>query len=437
MQTESLPATSAVVPHADLQAAQPSWRVTVGELQQLGLTPVLRQTADGLSGNGAGLCLSVRQLVASPAALATAADRLRTLLISGQRVTLSLLDAGACSSRRLERVLRQLQRASAAPCIDRRRLGLLVAANTVQLPGFLLMSKVLLGQGPRYVLLDDTVDGSSNNNDVWSALYQQGQRMPQLLPVYAGDIRSRCPLLNDERCAVVLEPAALLAPADSGCLVVHVNLCRFASSEGTLAIRRLLKTLRRGLGLADELLDKLHWTDLPQRRDALLNRRIAFVVSGIGDLVRLQQRDAGSITCLRELDQLITAMHQALWQESMRQARHRGVLPALLNKDPSRNLPQGGQRGRWQRRWQEALATTAVRHRHLLAMSPYALLPLDGAGSGAHFNLLPLLAHADICSFAAGGRPDHWSIKEFKDFHCRARAILMRRTASSFVATGV
>lgn len=436
MQTESPPAAQAAAPPPDSQVMQQSSRGLVDELLQMGLTPVLRQTADGLTGNGAGLCLSVRQLVASPATLAAAADRLRALLISGQRVTLSLLDAGACSSRRLERVLRQLQRASAAPCIDRRLLGLLVAANAVHLPGFLLMSKVLLGHGPRYVLLDDTVD-VSRSNAVWSALFQQGLRMPQLQPVYAGDIRSRCPLLNDERCSVVLDPAALFAPADSSCLVVHVNLCRFANSQGRLASRRLLQSLQQGLSLADELLDKLHWSDLPQRRDALLNRRIAFVISGIGDLVWLQQRDAGSIACLRELDQLIATIHQTLWQESMRLARNDGVLPALANKDPSRNLPQGGQRGRWQRRWQAALATTAVRHRHLLAMSPYALLPHDGARATAHFNLLPLLAHADICSFSAAGQPAHWSIKEFKDFHCRARAILMRRTASSFVATGV
>lgn len=412
------------------------WRT----LLALGFQPAIQRAGQRISATGAGFSWPVRTFTAAPEQLAPQLERVRSLLLSGVAVTLTLNDAGAGSSRRIERLLRKLRRAVVAPCIDSRLLGLAVAAEEMPLPAFLLMSKILLGQGPRYVVLEAAhLDrgGLADASPAWTALYQQRTWRWGLRPVYGGDSRTRCPLLSDEQTPALSSANAIRVPVDSAWLCLELFVCRFANRHGQVDNGKLQAALQQALDTADQLFDHLHWCDREQRRDAASNRRIGFVLQGIGDLVLLRGADPADIECLRYLDRLIAGIHECLWDRSRCLASSRGLLPALAARDPSRGVAAAEQRRNWQSRWHAALASVAVRHRNLLVMSPYSVMPQSGAGDRRDFaDLLPLLAHADACSFAPAMDFSGWSISEFKNFHCRAHAILQRRNAATFVAAG-
>jgi hypothetical protein len=431
-----------VAPARHEHAATPGELVSlVRELRSLGLEPRLAHSSHGVMSGGAALRLSARDFLASPELAAYSFTRLRRLLMQGLPVTLAINDTGndQVALRVLEHLFVRLKSVLSAPCIRARPLDLAVAAKDLPLPEYLAISRVLLGGGRRYAILDDALmrHGSTESKQradaTWSYLFLQRARV---MPVYGGGIRTRCPLLGDEATGSVLPQLALLVPPDTAWLPVDLNLCDFTDRHGLLRHDCLRATLRRGLLIADALFDKLYWPDAMQREDAYLNRRIAVNVTGIGDYVKLCRANPAGIACLRELDRLFGRMHGWLWDQSRAIARDRGLLPALARKDPSLQWSDENHRRAWQQRWQDALQTAAVRHRNLLVLSPYSVLPRSGAAAQAFADLLPLLAHADACSFAAPPSFDGWSIKEFKHFHRRAFAVMQLRNAATFVAPG-
>lgn len=411
---------------------------TLHNLRELGLLPALARGSCGLMSAGIGLQQSVAALDTCVATRRWELQRIRALLFERCQVNLTLVDIDQQPARQLERVLCQLRRASSAICIDRRQLGLALPGRYLPLPAYLLMSRVWLGAGPRYVVLDEAESGGGTaaGRALFSTLYQQRERGRALVPVHGSCLRSRCALLPDERGAAVCAPFAVLAPANSAWLPVSFNLCRYSDSHGRLNESALFDALRQGLRLADSLFDELYWPDAQQRRDAHENRRIAFFPQGIGDLVSLRRADPATIECLRELDQLLAAIHQCLWDESRRLAQARGLLPALAARETLQAVPAAA-RDHWRQRWRDTLTQVAVRHRNLLVMSPYALLPQNGAPGSGFTDLLPLLAYADALAYA--GRPSfsNWRLDEFRAFHQRAAAVIRRRNAATFVATGV
>lgn len=401
-------------------------------LHGLGFAPGLLPGAGSPRAYGVGLCLPVRECVADRASLEARLERVRALLLGRQHVTLTLTDSGRTAARRIEHLLRRLDRAVSGPCIDRRLLGLAVMASELPLPAYLVSSRVWLGGGARYVVFDAGRAGCYDA--AWSTIFQQrGWRRP-LRPVYGAAVRARCPLLDEEGALTVVGPQALHAPAGSAWLTLKLHLCRFADATGELRMALLQDALARGLAFADQLFDRLRWSTREEQRDAVHNRRIAFCIDGIGDLVRLRGDDPSDFRCLRKLDQLLAMLHDTLWRASAQLARQRGALPALSTRMPAR-------RGachdpRWQQRWRDALAEHAVRHRNLLVLSPCTLLPQCGADARAYVDLLPLLAHADAVSFAGLGPCRRWNFREFSDFHRRAATILQRRNAAQLVAGG-
>lgn len=415
--------------------------VKIRALRQLGFTVLLQRGDCGLLAPGIGIRLSVDAIDACNLSRHWEFSRIRALLFERCPVTLTLCDVSAQNGRQLERLLRHLHRASSAPCIDRRQLGVALPDSGFPLPAYLLMSRIWLGNGPRYVILEDnnrkTAADRAAQRALFSTLYQQRLRQRTLEATYGLALRSRCALLPDETGTSISAPLALVGPPDSAWLPLKLNLCRYCDSRGRLHEAELHDALRSGLRIADALFDQLYWPDSRQRSDARENRRIAFLVEGIGDLVVLRRDNPSSIACLRRLDRLLAGIHASLWDESGRLAKKRGLLPALSARNPLLHLPAGAARQNWRDRWQDALAHTAVRHRNLLVLSPYALLPHNGATDPEFTDLLPLLAYADALSFADRPSFAGWCLDEFRAFHLRAAAVLRRRNAASFIATGV
>jgi hypothetical protein len=93
-------------------------------------------------------------------------------------------------------------------------------------------------------------------------------------------------------------------------------------------------------------------------------------------------------------------------------------------------------KGDWQRRWREAVAKWAVRHRNLLVMSPYSVLPSGDHDVKDFIDLLPALHHADAFAFSDPVSHGCRDADEYAAFHRRAFAVMERRNAASLVAAG-
>jgi len=409
-------------------------RELLAALARLRLSPGLVASHVGPAAGGVAVELPVRELLTDPRRLARAARRVRRLLQVGLPVTAALGDTGRHAGRRVERVLAELDSATRSACVDRDALTLAVAADDYPLPAFALLSRAWLGNGRRYAVLGD---GGLGRDGLLSFLYQQRGRTRALLPALGTAARTCCPLLSDEAGSAPLGAAAVMAPPGSAWLPVAFDLGGFERSDGSLDAGRLQASLREGLSLADRLFDCLQWPDPDQCRDAHENRRIVFLVRGIGDYVLRQGADPAAIDTLRGLDRLVAGIHATLWEVSRELAARRGLLPALADRDPSRALADGRKRRDWQRRWRAALATSSVRHRNLFALSPYSLMPRTRRFDAAWLDLLPLLAHADVIAFEGRRHFPDWSISEFTSFYRRTAAVLNRRNAAAFIATGV
>lgn len=325
--------------------------------------------------------------------------------------------------------------------IDRRLLGICLAASELPSPQFRSELRPSLGDGPRYVMLHDPTETrprrTVSGENIWQLLRSEEKGLPRFWPAFAAGVRSQCPLLASESSSVVQPGSGLVTPPDSAWLPLTVDLCDFANANGTLDDVRLDRALDASVELGDRLHDCLSWFDDRQRSDAARNRRLAIRIEGIADLAvksGLRPDDWGS---LQRLDRLLMRVRRRLWAASRRLALSRGPLPALLEQEPQPGANDGERRRDWQRRWQSALASAQVRNRNLLALSPNALLPRGRKASPAFADLLPLLAHADALYFANPPSLAHWNSIDFRGFHRRVGAQVRAHNAASFIAAGV
>ena len=218
---------------------------------------------------------------------------------------------------------------------------------------------------------------------------------------------------------------------------MELDVSRFADSKGRIHQEALAQALAACVELGDRLFSLLSWPEQRQRADAQLNRRLAVMLTEIGDLVELRKSNPADLDCLRDLDRLVGYIHNRLWEKSKQLAELRGPLPALQRPRPAGRWRDVAHNEDWTRRWQTAMNAAQVRHRNLLVMSPYSVLPRRGPSNPGYVDLLPLIAHADALSFAAPQHCPGWTSATFMAFHRRAWAITQRRNAAAFIAAGV
>ena len=283
-----------------------------------------------------------------------------------------------------------------------------------------------------YVLLRDT----DNDNRLWGALWELRSE-PRINTAFADRVMPQCPLLSAERARAIVAPVGLQVPADSAWVCMGIDLVRFACRDGVVDEPALKRCLEVCVDVGEALHDVLAWPRADLQHDAWLNRRLAIVVSGFGDLLRMRAMSPADHESLRYLNQLL------LWLRMSAQSRSRAIaaradpLPAIALSDPSHGLPRGSIREDWRRRWREAVRATLVRHRNLLVISPWSLFPSDARADYEYAELLPLLRHSDACAFGQKPPIDHWNFNQFKHFHQRARAVLKQRVATSQIAEHV
>jgi hypothetical protein len=258
-----------------------------------------------------------------------------------------------------------------------------------------------------------------------------------VVPAYAASVTTRCPLLGDEAATCILPEGGLQVPAETAWLPLSIDLADFTDGRGRLRWDALGLALERAVDIGDRIYDHLQWPLPQQRNDAWQNRRLAITIAGIGDLVVERGADPADLRCLQWIDRIVDRVHALLWNRSRALAQRTEPLPALMCEAPAVRWDCDIKRSDWDLRWRRAVASSAVRHRNMLVMSPYSVLPRRSAASADYVDLLPVLHHADAFSFACPQAEMFRTRQEFVHFHRRAWAVMQRRNAAALVAAGV
>lgn len=399
------------------------------------LFPQLIATRRGPGAGGVPLRVAVSEYLDSAATSIALNDVLRRALGSRLPVTLAL--TGLDHEESVAGLLEAFCQAVRAALPDYRQelnlLGTSLRSHVLPVQAYLVITS-LLGKGPRYLMLDslqmqhhaDTrVQATTDCN--WIELWFRRDAACGARAVYTESVRSRCPLLSEEKTSSILPALCMPVPAESAWLPICMTLTDFSDGRGHLCMPAIRTALQACLETSECLVPRLFWPTGPQRADSRLNNRVALFLSGIGDLVIERGMRPADLHCLRWVDAIVSTIHSELWNYSMEMASSRETLPSLLQSDPSNAWQSTEHLEDWSGRWRQALQAEAVRHRNLLVLSPYSVLP-KGSGATAEFtDLLPVLVHADAICFRDPPRFSHWNVNEFSNFHRRAWAAIMRR----------
>lgn len=283
-----------------------------------------------------------------------------------------------------------------------------------------------------YVLVGETDHGDR----MWGALWDL-RTESCVRTAFADRVMPQCPLLSAERGRAIVSPIGLQAPEDSAWVCMGIDLARFSRPGSTPDEQALKHCVETCVDVGERLHDALAWPTADVQHDAWLNRRLAIVLSGFGDLLRNMGMEPSNHDSLRYLNQLLLGLRMSAQSRSRAIAMRSELLPAIGLSDPSHALPRGSIREDWRRRWREAVRATLVRHRNLLVISPWSLFPRDARADYEYAELLPLLRHADACAFNRKVSIRHWKFNQFKHFHQRTRAVLKQRAVTSQIAEHV
>ena len=198
-----------------------------------------------------------------------------------------------------------------------------------------------------------------------------------------------------------------------------------------------MPALTAAVQIAEQIHDHLVWSFPRQHADAHLHRRLAFSLTGLGELVLRRAWCPAELHSLNWLSGIVLRIRRELYAASAKLAQESGALPAFARADPSIGLSAGPQRDIWRSRWRSAVRESAVRHRNMLVLSPYSVLPAGPDCRPEFTDLLPVIGHADAWSFACAAGLNDWNIDEYQRFHRRAWAVIQGHNARPVVAAGV
>ena len=280
----------------------------IDRLQRLNFEiPPLFGRQNNIAG-GAPMQLSVRKWLQSGSTSGMAINAIRKLLKEQTPCTLSLSDLGSgdAAINAMQRFCEFLRLEIATSNRSGEHIGICVNSHELPLQAFQAITNSVPGCGTRYVFLDGLQTTQHNNlpveremDETWSFLWRDRMKSMPLIPAYGAMVRTACPLLADEVAASILPVYGIPVPVDSAWLPVSLALQQFADDAGELRWDQLSLALAGGVGLADKIMDRLHWSHAGQQTDARLNRGLAMSITGLGDLVRRRGLNPQDLDALR------------------------------------------------------------------------------------------------------------------------------------------
>lgn len=417
---------------------------TQQELRAAGVEPHLYKTRSGPAAGGLSLRVDAEQKCLKQVTRLLAS--LQRHMRDGIPLNLSITNfaGGNASEYELCRICEVVRESVDARLLSTGRVGTSIQSHQMPLQAYQLICNALLGDGPRYVMLDSLQMQSHCNVRVqeetdrnWRYLWSQRGSVAPVLPAYGASVRPSSPLLATEVAGSVLPVFGMPVPGNTAWLPLDIYLPGFADSRGVLSWPALEHALEVSVSAGDRLLDEVEWSTPAQAADARHNRRLAISISGIGELACRQRADPGDLRCLRQAIDIISRIRKRLCVYSNRVAGIAGPAPVLLQADPSERWSDRAHRQHWRQRWRSALEAASVRNRNLLVLSPYSVLPVETGSCAEYADLLPVIQYADAISFASPPDFASWSFDDYRQFHRRAYAIIKRQDDRCIVAAGV
>jgi hypothetical protein len=415
------------------------------ELELAGIEHALLTNREGGLTSGVALSADAAAVHGSAVVAAQFREQVFDVLAGGSPLSVSLpcLGQGPAPHDALSAVCELLQLAARDAGAASADIGVAIDAESLSPQAAWLIRSRFLGSGLLYPMPggltmcpDETVFERDRHEHFWLQLWHL-RMTKNIRPAYSPFVSSRCPLLSAEIASGIIPASDIQAPVGSAWVSMTLNVASFADSDGSLRDTLFEQALRRAVELGDELHAAAVWPTAQMRHDAWLNRRLAIKLTGFGDLLRLRRLNPSRFIALEGLCEVLRQGQDVVHGQSRQIAAQAGHLPALEQADPSRLLPGGQMRDGWGKRWQQALEHTAVRHRNLLVLSPWSVFPADEPADYRYSNLLPLLRFADACSFCEPPNVSHWNVRQFRNFHQRAWAVLQQRDTAHQIAEGV
>ena len=224
-------------------------------------------------------------------------------------------------------------------------------------------------------------------------------------------------------------------PQHSAWVPMEIDLSEFINGDGRINASRLRMALHRSVDEGDKRHDLADWGDPLLEYDSWLNRRLAIVLRGWGDIVVRRGTDPESLGTLREIERLAEWTCAVLHNRSRQLAKQGDWCPAL--DEAGAAVTHKRRAPAWCERWRLAIETQAVRHRNLTTLSPWDVFPRGKPADLRFANLLPLLRYADSTSFQCDVSISHWNDSDFNNFRERVAAIFRCNGGRGLVAKQV
>ena len=401
------------------------------------------------SSGEASLQLHAMETLASIAAVERLQEQVFDVLIQHSSVSVTVRGIGdplhaEASFAQVCAILESAAKEAGAPAAG---LAVAIDAGVLSPQGLWMKRKEILGPGPLYLLVGSDLTRPSSDpeerrrqDQFWLQCWHL-RNGGHVRTAFAPMVSSPCPLLSSEVADGILPGSGLQVPPGSAWVPVEVDVTHYANDQGELSVFALRESLRRSVEYGESMHDELDWPTAAMRHDAWLNRRLAISVTGIGDLAKIRGLDPQSFVGLKDMGAVLQEVRETLNNYSRKLATDTEPVPALKMSDPSRGpsevVGRSDWHSVWQSRWQTALRFAAIRHRNLLAISPWSVFPSGDTADSRYCDLLPLLAYADVCSFPLSPCLSDWNINEFKYFHHRAWAVLEQKDAQQMIAEQV
>lgn len=224
-------------------------------------------------------------------------------------------------------------------------------------------------------------------------------------------------------------------PSHSAWVPQELDLTTYLDDSGEVLEAALSSALIACVEQGDQLHDQIKWAEPQVEYDSWLNRRLAIVLRGWGDIVERRDADPTALQTLRRMEELADWVCQTLHSHSRELALHGNWCPAL--DEAGASVLQKRRSRAWGRRWQAAIQDVAVRHRNLTTISPWDVFPRGNKADLRYRHLLPLLRFADSLSFQCDVSISHWNVNDFKGFYDHVVAIVRCNSGAGLVAKQV
>jgi hypothetical protein len=270
--------------------------------------------------------------------------------------------------------------------------GRLMFSICINHPGVLKFLQLRGQQGLGYPNVAVRLGSNSDNyrGEVWKALVTLSHHDERIKLVPAIAARPLSGLHATESGQCVMPGGLFEVRANTAWMILEIDATRLTSPAF------LRSQLALCLRFADNLIDIQQWPVPALRLDALMNRRIALHIGRLGQRIANVGLNPLNFGTLRQLQRWLWLIRKCLIQESNRLAQNRGPFPAFGAPELVASLaPRYGVADA-----SCLISKRSMRHRHLLALSPYSLFP-DKPGfevDESWLNLMPAIGCADTLS---------------------------------------